>query len=84
MEKIDGHIHVEVKKLYPDAELPSFETERMGKDMKMTYRSERKFSDLAVGLISAASEHYKTPLGIEQNFVVEDGSVVEILIKDKS
>ena len=80
LEQIDGHIHVEVKKLYPDAELPSFETERIEGGMKMTYRSERKLSDPAVGLITAAASHYKTPMTVETKNVLEDGSLVEIFI----
>lgn len=30
LESIDNHIHVEVRKLYPDAELPEFRAERFG------------------------------------------------------
>ena len=30
LESIDSHIHVEVRKLYPDAELPEFRAERLG------------------------------------------------------
>lgn len=82
LEQIDSHIHIEVKKLYPDAELPSFETKKIENGMKMTYRSERKLSDLAVGLITAAANHYNTPLEIETKYLVEDGSVVEIFIKE--
>lgn len=41
LEGVHDYIHVEVKKLYPDAVLPSFETERQnGNVLKMTYRSQ--------------------------------------------
>lgn len=77
LEQIDNHIHVEVKKLYPDAELPRFETERHSDSMTMIYRSERKMSDLAIGLIEAAANHFNEPLKIERELLAEDGSVVK-------
>jgi len=77
LEQIDNHIHVEVKKLYPDAELPRFETERNGDTMTMIYRSERKMADLAIGLMEAAANHFKHPLNIETEMLAEDGSVVK-------
>ena len=40
LEAVDGEIHVEVLKLYPEAELPSFSTEQIAGDhMAMTYSS---------------------------------------------
>lgn len=57
--KVDSYIHVEVLKLYRDAELPSFEydTPRDG-TLVMTYRSSRPFADLAEGLIIGSIRHY--------------------------
>lgn len=77
LQQIDNHIHVEVKKLYPDAELPRFETRREGDKMTMIYRSERKMADLAQGLIEAASEKFNSPLNIEMVLLKEDGSEVQ-------
>ncbi|MCC5973493.1 MAG: heme NO-binding domain-containing protein [Rubellimicrobium sp.] len=49
---IEGEIHVEVRKLYPDAELPSFDAVRHGADvMDLTYRSPRPLADFCEGLI---------------------------------
>lgn len=59
IESIDRHIHVEVRKLYPDAELPSFETHMPSPDMmQLDYRSSRGFADLAEGLLTASIKHY--------------------------
>lgn len=59
LEGVEGYIHVEVRKLYPDAELPSFKYERPSPDrMVMTYSSARPFGPLAEGLISACIDHY--------------------------
>lgn len=76
LEQIDNHIHVEVKKLYPDAELPRFETTRNGNSLTMVYRSERKMADLAIGLIEAAAKKYETELTIETELLAADGSAV--------
>ena len=69
LERIDGVIHPEVRKLYPDAELPSFETKRVGADrLVMTYRSPRGLADLAEGLIRGCARWY----GQEIEVVRED------------
>lgn len=58
--KIDNLIHVEVRKLYPDAELPRFtyETPTPG-EMVMLYSSPRGFGDLAEGLIRGCISHFQ-------------------------
>ncbi|MDP3847485.1 MAG: heme NO-binding domain-containing protein [Pseudomonas sp.] len=59
LRSIERYIHVEVRKLYPDAELPSFTYERQGPDdLVMLYQSRRPFADLAEGLILGCIEHY--------------------------
>lgn len=58
LERLDGYIHVEVKKLYPDAELPSFSFEIQGEHMRMIYESPRCMSELAVGLIKGCMDHF--------------------------
>ena len=59
LENVESYIHVEVRKLYPDAELPTFVTERDGDNsLVMNYSSTRPFSDLAYGLILGCVEHY--------------------------
>jgi hypothetical protein len=66
LESVESYIHVEVRKLYPDAELPSFESERPdATSLKLTYRSGRHFADLAYGLIDACCAHWKVPVRID-------------------
>ena len=49
---IEDHIHVQVKKLYPDAELPTFKIlERTDSSLTMIYSSSRGLYALAHGLI---------------------------------
>jgi Haem-NO-binding len=80
-EQIDRYIHVEVQKLYPDAELPKFDTNRVGDNtLEMLYQSDRKMADLADGLIEAAIEHYQESATVDMHNVNEDGSSVKFII----
>lgn len=59
LKNIDNYIHVEVRKLYPDAELPRFYYEQQSaKALTMYYLSSRHFEDLAVGLIRGCLVHF--------------------------
>lgn len=59
LESIDGHIHVEVRKLYPDAEPPRFHVRsRSARSIDIDYASCRPLEALAEGMILAAAEHY--------------------------
>lgn len=56
---VDRMVHVEVRKLYPDAGLPSFSyTDRAEHEVTMHYRSTRKLCRLAEGLISGSARHF--------------------------
>jgi Haem-NO-binding len=67
LEKIDSTIHVEVRKLYPDAELPRFEcsTSEPGR-LTMIYRSPRGFADFAAGLIEGCIEHFGETIDVQR------------------
>ncbi|MCD4787381.1 MAG: heme NO-binding domain-containing protein [Desulfobacterales bacterium] len=59
LPRVEGYVHLEVLKLYPDAELPSFScTVPETGMMIMTYRSKRNLPDLAEGLILACIEYF--------------------------
>lgn len=71
---VDNYIHVEVYKLYPDAELPKFDiNEHDNGDLEMVYRSSRHFQDLAIGLIKGCLAHFKDEAQLE----VDDRSTEE-------
>ena len=56
---VDGYVHVEVRKLYSEAELPRFFCERPNTDtLIMDYVSGRHFEDVAQGLIEGVLKHY--------------------------
>ena len=64
---MERHIHIEVRKLYPDAELPAFEYSRpMEGTLIMTYQSHRAMADFAEGLILGCIEHFGEPIALER------------------
>ncbi|TVY12043.1 heme NO-binding domain-containing protein [Paenibacillus cremeus] len=74
LRQVDSYIHVEVRKLYPDAELPGFEYEAPEpRVLKMTYRSSRPFAILAEGLILGCIRHYGENISVERHDLT-DGS----------
>lgn len=80
-EQIDRYVHVEVRKLYPDAELPKFDTNRPNKNtLVMLYQSDRKMSDLADGLIEATLEYYQESATVEKQNINQEGSLVKFII----
>lgn len=64
---IEHHIHVEVRKLYPDAELPTFECSSTAPGrLELVYRSSRGFADLAEGLIRGCAAHFGESIAVER------------------
>jgi len=81
LESIHDHIHVEVRKIYPDAELPHFETDRISDNvLEMIYTSSRKMSSFAVGLIEDTADYYKEKVDIKREFLEADGSKVKFIL----
>lgn len=59
LAKVDGYIHGEVRKLYPDATLPELDTSfQENGDLELLYKSDRMMGDLAEGLITGAIDHF--------------------------
>ena len=78
LEAVDGEIHVEVKKLYPDAELPVFETERLGDDqLKLTYSSPRPLVEFCHGMVEACLERYNQTAKIGRCPVAHNANATE-------
>lgn len=66
LKMIENHIHVEVRKLYPDAELPEFEVEsESDRELVLIYKSSRKMEALALGLMEAAARHFNEEFDIQ-------------------
>ena len=84
LESVHDYIHVEVKKLYPDAALPHFQTERRGDNtLIMIYKSRCPFADFAQGLISGCIAFYKENIQIEGEDQNSDGEYSRIFTLTK-
>lgn len=73
LARVDSEIHVEVRKLYPGADLPEFKViERSGGRMVVDYASCRPLADLAVGLIEGSSKFYGQQVKIARSTVEDE------------
>lgn len=62
LESIQHHIHVEVKKIHPQAELPHFESRQVNeRSLELLYTSQRDLADLAFGLLKGAITYFESP-----------------------
>lgn len=78
LETVEGHIHAEVLKLYPDAELPRLSTRRDGADgLIVRYASCRPFGELCVGLIEGCAAHFDEEIKIAHG-AVEGGLEIRV------
>lgn len=67
LPRVGDYIHTEVRKLYPDAELPTIRSERIDQDtMAVSYQSPRCMAKLARGLIDGCIAHYKESFSITE------------------
>jgi hypothetical protein len=71
---IEDIIHTEVRKLYPDAELPKFDVEHHDpKRLVLLYDSRRHFEDLADGLMRGCIAHFGGDVAIARE-TIGDGA----------
>jgi len=84
LNNIERYIHIEVKKLYPDAELPHFKiTQLSDHELEMIYISARKMADFAEGLMEACLIYFGEEGHIHRENLKPDGSEVRFLITKK-
>lgn len=78
---IEDHIHVHVRKIYPDAELPSFQTYQLSNGLyEMVYKSDRCLYMFAKALIEKTFEFFGNNAEIQEQILTPDGSMVRFLI----
>ena len=71
---VDQVIHVEVRKLYPEAGLPEFQYEDANDDeLTMLYKSPRKLCSLAEGLISGSAKHFAETYQLKHDICMHKG-----------
>ena len=81
LASIENHIHVEVQKLYPDAQLPTFELVSRTEDkMVMIYKSNKALYVLGKGLMQETFKLFNVKGDITYKKLKEDGTEVEFTI----
>lgn len=74
LKTVECIIHVEVRKLYPKSELPSFQySEPSEYELIITYYSERKLYQFMEGLINGVSEYFGIPIKQTQKIYIREG-----------
>ncbi len=70
---VESYVHLEVEKLYSDAELPSFTwvSPYPGR-FEMTYRSPRNLPDMAEGLIIETADYFNERVEVKRESIPED------------
>lgn len=82
LRHVEDYIHIEVTKLYPKAELPTFKFEQKAPHhLELTYRSKRPFADLAHGLIEGCILHYQEEISVEREDLTTDGTAAKFTLK---
>ncbi len=80
LTQIDNHIHVEVKKLYPDAELPQFNYHKDGDTLTLDYRSPRPLASVAQALVMACIKFFGERESLTSYEIAEDHKSARFII----
>ncbi|WP_343329584.1 heme NO-binding domain-containing protein [Polaribacter staleyi] len=84
LASIENHIHVEVQKIYPEAELPTFVVEEKTENsIIMVYKSSRAMHHFGLGLMNKTFEHFNTEASIVLEKIKEDGTEVRFIVNKK-
>jgi len=81
LKTIDDHIHVEVKKLYPDAELPRFVYEEKGDELHLFYESPRPLAGIAHALINACLQFFENKEQLKSYTFSDDQKQASFIIQ---
>jgi hypothetical protein len=81
LSSIENHIHVEVRKIYPMAELPTFTIlEKTDESLVMIYKSSRAMHAFGRGLMNKTFEHFNVKATILVEKLKENGTEVKFSI----
>ncbi|PQB03485.1 heme NO-binding domain-containing protein [Aureitalea marina] len=84
LSSIESHIHVEVRKIYSDAELPTFTViSRSDSELVMDYQSSRALYSLGHGLMQQTFNHFDQSADISYQKLKDDGTKVRFTIRKK-
>jgi hypothetical protein len=81
LASIENHIHIEVQKIYPEAELPTFDiVTKTDTSLTMIYKSSRAMHHFGLGLMHKVFEHFNTKANIVLEKLKDDGTEVMFII----
>lgn len=81
LSSIESHIHVEVRKIYHDAELPTFEVVKKTENhLIMLYKSSRAMHHFGLGLMKKTFSYFGESATIELEKIQADGTEVKFSI----
>ncbi|WP_397447016.1 heme NO-binding domain-containing protein [Polaribacter sp. R77954] len=84
LSSIENHIHVEVQKIFPKAELPTFIIEKKEENnLIMIYKSSRAMHHFGLGLMNKTFSHFNATANITMQKINEEGTEVRFLINKK-
>ncbi len=73
LRSLDDIIHPEVRKIYPDADVPGFDTRDDGQTLVVVYSSKRGLCALADGLICGTGDWFDTELEVTHMACIHRG-----------
>jgi hypothetical protein len=81
IKSVEDYIHVEVKKLYPDAKPPNFHfISETDNQLVFDYESARCMSHVCMGLIKGCADNFNEELEVTMEPQTEDGSLVRFTL----
>ena len=81
LSSIEDQIHIEVRKIYPDAELPTFIIEeKTANSLIMIYKSSRAMHHFGLGLMKKTFAYFNQKASIILDKIKEDGTEVKFII----
>lgn len=81
LASIENHIHMEVRKIYPKAELPTFIIEeKTESSLILIYKSSRAMHHFGLGLMNKTFEYFNSTATIVLERIKKDGSEVKFII----
>jgi hypothetical protein len=82
IRNVEDVVHPEVKKLYPDSDLPHFEDVKVNEnELTFTYVSNKPLMDFAVGLIEGCAEYYNEKVEVSYKLIKNTNFRADFLIR---
>ena len=73
--RIENYVHMEILKLHPDAELPSFEFKRADQSkLEIHYSSIKEMGGLAEGVIESCIRYFNEDITVKQHAIGDAGT----------